>query len=144
MVKTVPRITTREFVIADYDRAVALWCEVEGVEICEGDSRQEIRGYLERNPGLSRVAEENATMVGAVLCGHDGRRGWIYHLAVSLAYRGRGVGKLLLEECCRGLRSAGIKRAIILVDGDNSAGKEFWVRNGWENIAGAIPMARDL
>lgn len=142
--RTATAITTREFIIADYERAVALWSEVEGVEICEGDSREEIRGYLERNPGLSRVAEENAMMVGAVLCGHDGRRGWIYHLAVTLAYRGRGVGKLLLEECCRGLRNVGIKRAIILVDGDNPIGHEFWVRNGWENIPGAIPMARDL
>jgi ribosomal protein S18 acetylase RimI-like enzyme len=141
---TATTITTREFVITDYDRVVALWSEVEGLEICEGDSREEIRGYLERNLGLSRVAEENAKMVGAVLCGHDGRRGWIYHLAVARAYRGRGVGKLLLEECCSGLCSAGIKRAIILVAGNNPAGHEFWVRNGWENIAAAIPMTRNL
>ena len=138
------RITTREFVIGDYDRAVALWNEVEGVEICECDSREEIRAYLERNPALSRVAEENETIAGAVLCGHDGRRGFIYHLAVSPAYRGRGVGKLLLEDCVRGLREAGLKRAIILVAGDNSLGREFWLRNGWEDITGALPMSREL
>ena len=137
-------ITTRVFVIGDYDHAVALWNEVDGVEICEGDSREEIRAYLERNPGLSRVAEENDTMAGAVLCGHDGRRGLIYHLAVSPASRGRGVGRLLLEDCVRGLSGAGIKRAIILVAGNNSLGREFWLRNGWEDIAGALPMGRDL
>src|SRR4029077_6952441 len=65
-------ITTREFVIGDYDRAIALWNDVEGVEICEGDSREEVREYLERNPKLSRVAEENGTIAGAALCGHDG------------------------------------------------------------------------
>lgn len=137
-------VTTREFVVADYERATALWCEVEGVEICEGDSREEIAGYLERNRGLSRIAEENGDIVGAVLCGHDGRRGWIYHLAVATAFRGKGVGKLLLDDCVEGLRAAGLKRAIILVAGDNPAGHEFWVRHGWEDIAGAIPMTMEL
>lgn len=137
-------ITTREFVVDDSDRALALWREMEEIEICEGDSREEIRVYLERNPGLSRVAEVNGKMVGAVLCGHDGRRGWIYHLAVSGAYRGQGIGKLLIDECCRGLREAGLRRAIILVEQNNSEGREFWVRNGWEDIGNAIPMGKDL
>lgn len=137
-------VTTREFVIGDYDRAVALWNEAQGVELCEGDSREEIRAYLERNPGLSRVIEVDGTMAGAALCGHDGRRGFIYHLAVSPAHRSRGVGKLLLEDCVRGLGGAGLKRAIILVEEKNSLGREFWLRNGWEDIAGALPMALDL
>jgi len=130
--------------ISDYDRAVALWNEVEGVEICEGDSRSKLENYLERNPGLSRVAEESGTMAGAVLCGHDGRRGFIYHLAVGAAFRGRGVGRLLLNDCVRGLGGAGIERAIILVAEDNPVGREFWLRNGWEDITGAIAMARDV
>jgi putative acetyltransferase len=65
---TAPKITAREFVLADYDGAVALWNEVEGVEICEGDSREEISEYLMRNPKLSRVAEANGKIVGAALC----------------------------------------------------------------------------
>src|SRR4029078_3934836 len=73
-------ITTREFVIDDYDAAVALWNLVEGVEVAEGDSKEEMRAEFSRNPGLSRIAENNGTVVGAVLCGHDGRRGLIYHL----------------------------------------------------------------
>jgi ribosomal protein S18 acetylase RimI-like enzyme len=130
--------------MGDYDRAVALWNNIEGVEICEGDSREEISEYLKRNPGLSRVAEANGEIVGAAMCGHDGRRGWIYHLAVAQTHRGQGVGKLLLDGCVRGLREAGLKRAIILVAGDNSAGYAFWLRNGWENIEGAVPMTREL
>jgi len=137
-------ITTREFVIADYDRVVALWDKIEGVEICEGDSREEINEYLKRNPGLSRVAEADGAIVGAALCGHDGRRGWIYHLAVAKEYRGQGVGKLLLDDCVRGLREAGLKRAIILVAGDNPVGHKFWLREGWEDIPGAIPMTLEL
>ena len=137
-------ITTREFVIADYDAAIALWQAVEGIEICEGDSREEIEAYLKRNPGLSCVAEENDTIVGAVLCGHDGRRGWIYHLAVAPASRGRGIAKLLVNESVARLRRAGIRRAIILVAADNPIGRDFWLRIGWEDIGGAIPMARDV
>ncbi|MEY2573557.1 MAG: N-acetylglutamate synthase, partial [Verrucomicrobiota bacterium] len=86
-------VTTRAFVMADYDEAIALWTGVEGVEVCEGDSREEIAEYLQRNPGLSRVAEADGKIVGAALCGHDGRRGWIYHLAVASTHRRLKVGQ---------------------------------------------------
>ena len=138
------QITTREFVINDHDRAVALWEAEEGVEVCEGDSREEIEEYLKRNPGLSRVAEAGGEIVGAVLCGHDGRRGMIYHLAVAPNYRGRGIGKLLLDDCVRGLREAGLPRAIILVAGYNAAGHQFWLRNGFEDLDFVIAMTREI
>jgi ribosomal protein S18 acetylase RimI-like enzyme len=137
-------ISTREFVIDDYDAAVALWNLLEGIEVAEGDSREEIRAYLLRNPGLSRVAEENGTMVGAVLCGHDGRRGLIYHLAIAPAYQGRGIGKLLVGECIAQLRDTGIVRALILVARGNSGAHSFWLRSGWEDVPGALLMGIDL
>jgi ribosomal protein S18 acetylase RimI-like enzyme len=137
-------VTTREFVMEHYDGAMALWNDVEGLEICEGDSHEEISEYLKRNPGLSRVAEADGKIIGVALCGHDGRRGWIYHLAVARAYRGEKVGKLLVDACLSGLRKAGLKRAIILVAGDNPAGHQFWLRNGWEDIDGAIAMTKEL
>jgi ribosomal protein S18 acetylase RimI-like enzyme len=137
-------VTTREFGIDDCEKVIAFWEKIDGVEICEGDSREEICEYLKRNPGLSRVAEVDGAIVGAALCGHDGRRGWIYHLAVAGEYRGHGVGKQLVDDCVDGLRKIGLKRAIILVAGDNPAGHEFWLRNGWEDIDGAIAMTREL
>lgn len=137
-------ITTREFVIDDYEKAVALWNLVEGVEVAEGDSKEEIRTYLLRNPGLSRVAEENGTMVGAVLCGHDGRRGLIYHLAVAPAHHGKGIGKMLVRECVAHLGAAGIARALILVAHDNHRAHSFWLRTGWEDVSGAMLMGIDL
>jgi len=137
-------VTTREFVMSDYDDVIALWASVEGIEISEGDSRDEIAQYLERNPGLSRVAEADGKIVGAALCGHDGRRGWIYHLAVVSGHRRQNVGKLLMDSCVNGLRAIGLKRAIILVAGDNPGGHAFWLRNGWEDIDGAIAMTREL
>lgn len=137
-------ISTREFVIDDYDEAVAVWNLAEGVEVAEGDSKEEIRAYLLRNPGLSRVAEDNGTIVGAVLCGHDGRRGLIYHLAVARAHHGKGIGKLLVQECVARLRAAGIVRALILVAGDNAGAHSFWLRVGWEDVPGAMLMGIDL
>ena len=135
-------ITTREFLLEDYEQACALWNEAEGIEVCEGDARDEVARYLERNPRLSRIAEVGGRLAGAVLCGHDGRRGFIYHLVVAPRFRGLGVGKVLVDECVRGLRGAGIQRAIILVANDNSLGREFWLRTGWEELP-ALAMARD-
>ena len=137
-------ISTREFIIDDYDGAVALWKLMDGIEVAEGDAREEIGAYLERNPGFSRVAEENGKMVGAVLCGHDGRRGFIYHLAVAPDYQGKGVGKLLVGECSALLRKACMTRALILVSGDNPGAHSFWLRSGWEDVPGVIVMGIDL
>jgi N-acetylglutamate synthase len=137
-------LTTRPFVMDDYEAAISLWQQMEGIEICEGDSREEIAEYLQRNPGLSPVVEADGKIVGAALCGHDGRRGWIYHLAVAATHRRQKVGQQLLDACLNGLRAAGLKRAIILVAGDNPAGHDFWLRNGWEDIDGALAMTKEL
>jgi ribosomal protein S18 acetylase RimI-like enzyme len=138
------KIDTREFCISDYDAALQLWHRVEGLEIAEGDDREDIAQFLARNPGLSRVAVDGSAIVGVALCGHDGRRGHIYHLAVDPAYQGCGLGKRLLNECLDGLRRAGVKRVIIMVADDNRRGTKFWERCGWEKIPGAVPMGIDL
>ncbi len=137
-------IDTREFSISDYDGALQVWQRVEGLEIAEGDDREGVAQFLARNSGLSRVAVDGSAIVGVALCGHDGRRGHIYHLAVDPAYQGRGLGKRLLDECLDGLRRAGIQRVIILVAEDNQRGAEFWKRCGWEEIPGAVPMGIDV
>jgi|SRR5262245_31568128 len=138
------KIETREFAISDYDAALELWERVEGLEIAEGDDRESVASFLARNPGLSRVATDGATLIGVTLCGHDGRRGYIYHLAVDPAYRARGLGKRLMKECLDGLRQAGLKRALILVADDNPGGRKFWRRYGWEEVPGPIVMGIDL
>ena len=137
-------LDTREFSIDDYDAAIGIWRRVEGLEIAEGDDREGIAQFLTRNPGLSRVAIDGAAVVGVALCGHDGRRGHVYHLAVDPAYQRCGLGKRLLDECLNGLRSAGVKRVIIMVADDNQRGAEFWKRQGWEEISSAILMGIDL
>jgi len=138
------KIDISTFSIGDYDAAIDLWKRVDGLEIAEGDDRESIAQFLLHNPGLSRVARDGSAIVGVALCSHDGRRGHIYHLAVDPAYQGHGLGKRLIDECLQGLRRAGLKRAIIMVADDNSRGREFWLRCGWEEICGAVAMGIDL
>src|SRR5881409_3660753 len=131
-------IKTRAFSISDYDAALELWQRVEGLEIAEGDDREGVSHFLARNPGLSRVATDGSIIVGVALCGHDGRRGYIYHLAVDPNFQRRGLGKRLLEECLQGLRGAGVTRVLVMVAKDNPRGRDFWRRNGWEELDGAM------
>jgi N-acetylglutamate synthase len=138
------KIATREFSISDYDAALELWQRVEGLEIAEGDDREGVAHFLARNPGLSRVATDGTTIVGVALCGHDGRRGYIYHLAVEPIYQGGGLGKRLMNECLDSLRRVGLKRALILVANDNPRGQKFWRRCGWEEVSGPLIMGIDL
>jgi ribosomal protein S18 acetylase RimI-like enzyme len=137
-------VKTREFSISDYDAALELWQRVEGLEIAEGDDKESVVHFLARNPGLSRVATDGYAIVGVVLCGHDGRRGYIYHLAVDPPHQARGLGKRLTDECLEGLRRAGLKRALILVANDNLRGRKFWRRHGWEEVPGPIVMGIDV
>jgi ribosomal protein S18 acetylase RimI-like enzyme len=137
-------IDTREFSINDYDAAVELWQRVEGLEIAEGDDRESVAQFLARNRGLSRVATDGSAIVGVALCGHDGHRGHIYHLAVDPACQGRGLGKRLVDECLDGLRRTGVERAIIMVADDNPRGREFWKACGWAEITGIIETGIDL
>ncbi|MFS1430561.1 GNAT family N-acetyltransferase, partial [Vibrio splendidus] len=76
-------VNIREMAISDYDSVIALWCQTEGMSIRDADSKESIASYLDRNPGLSFVAESNNEIIGAVLVGTDGRRGYLQHLAVS-------------------------------------------------------------
>ena len=138
------KILTREFCIDDYDAALELWQRVEGLEVAEGDDKEGVAQFVARNPELSRVAIDGSTVVGVAMCGHDGRRGHIYHLAIDPAYRRYGLGKRLVQECLDGLRRVGVIRAIILVADNNLRGAEFWKRAGWEDIPGAVAMGIDV
>ena len=139
-----PEIILREFRLSDYDAAVNLWGQAEGIEIAEGDSKEEVARFLLQNPNLSRVAESGETIVGVALCGQDGRRGYIYHLVVAPAYHKLGVARQLVSECLDRLRPLGLKRALILVADDNPGGRAFWRRCGWEEVPGARVMGIDL
>lgn len=129
---------------ADLPAARKLWAETEGVELAEGDSVAELAGYLRRNPGMSFVACAGDQLVGAVLAGHDGRRGLLYHLAVAHELRGQYLGRKLTERSLAALKAAGVVRGLILVSRDNADGEKFWTKQGWEPLTFAQPMGLDL
>ncbi len=130
---------------ADIPAARALWADAEGIEIAEGDSPEQLVHFLERNPDLSTVAvAPDGKLVGAVLCGHDGRRGWAYHLAVRSDRRGQGVGRAIMQRSLARLKGQGIERALLFVAADNEPGRRFWLREGWEPMPFALPMGIDL
>jgi len=129
---------------ADYAAVTALWRACDGIEIAVGDDESTFRQYLQRNPGLSHCAEADGVLIAAALCGHDGRRGLIYHLAVAPEFRGQGIGKAILQCELEGLRDCGIARVLILVANDNPIGKEFWLSQNFKVISEALPLGMDL
>jgi N-acetylglutamate synthase len=95
----------------DLPAARELWAISDGVELAEGDDPPELSRYLQRNPGMSQVALMEHRLVGAVLAGHDGRRGFLYHLAVHPSARCSGIGRELVQRCLQALKQEGITRA---------------------------------
>jgi len=137
-------IDLRPMTAADYDDVLALWGRSEGVGLGASDTRESIGAYLIRNPGLSQVAVSDTRVVGAVLCGHDGRRGLFYHLAVDRDYRGRGLGRRMAERALALLKEQGIQKTYIMVFQENHEGRGFWEAAGWEARRDLVPMCVTL
>lgn len=117
--------------IQDYDAIMALWAEAEGLSLRDADSMESIAHYLARNPATSFVAEIEGNIVGTVLAGTDGRRGYLQHLAVSETLRSQGIGQLLVEQAVEGLASIGIAKTHLFVFCENAAAQRFYERMGW-------------
>ena len=126
--KTIIRVMNTE----DYDRVYALWmsCKNMGFNNLD-DSRQGIEKYLKRNPSTCFVAEQGDAIVGVVLAGHDGRRGFIHHMAVAEDCRRQGIATDLLGQALAALKEEGINKAALLVFNRNEAGNAFWERQGF-------------
>jgi ribosomal protein S18 acetylase RimI-like enzyme len=121
----------RKMTIEDYDAVIELLTAMSGVRLRDADSRESTARYLERNPGLSFVAFVDEVLVGCVMCGHDGRRGYLQHLAVSPHFRRQGIGSALVEACLAKLESLGILKTHIDVLVENQQAHDFWRRRGW-------------
>ena len=114
-----------------YDDVLALWQQCEGVGLSDADSRESIQAYLDRNPGMSLVATADGKVVGTTLAGHDGRRGYIHHLAVHPSCRRQGTGRKLVDRCLAALGDAGIQKCYIFFFLENADGIAFWKSAGW-------------
>ena len=129
----------------DYPQVANLWASMEkGVNLGRSDTPEEIQKKTARDPNLFLVAEENGQIVGTVIGGFDGRRGLIYHLAVTASFRGRGVGSRLMEEVESRLRAIGCVRCYLLVTKDNDEAMRYYEKRGWEQMDWVVPYGKDL
>jgi len=124
--------TIRSMSTADYDAVMGLLAQTPGMAIRSADSRAATALYLDRNPGLSLVAEGDGRMVGCLMCGHDGRRGYLQHLAVLPESRRQGIATALIETCLDRLAALGIFKSHLDVFADNKPATAFWKNRGWE------------
>lgn len=122
----------REMTMDDYDAVYALWLSCKGMGLNDvDDTREGIGKFLQRNPETCFVAEENAEIVGVILAGNDGRRGYLYHTAVSPAHRHRGIATELVQKTCEALASLGIVKVALVAFERNTDGNAFWERQGF-------------
>lgn len=120
-------MTIREMTAEDYGEVYSLWINTKGMGLNDlDDSYEGIGRFLERNPKTCFVAVENDKIVGAIIAGHDDRRGYIYHTAVDEHFRRRGIGAKLAENALSALKSEGIKKCALVVFDRNEGGNKFW------------------
>jgi len=125
-------MTIRPMTLDDYDRVWALWMSCRNMGFNDlDDSREGISRFLKRNPNTCFVAEIGENLTGVILAGHDGRRGYIYHMAVGERFRRRGVGAALVEWCLGALKREGINKVALVAFRANEAGNAFWERQGF-------------
>ena len=118
--------------IEDFDRVHALWMSIKGFGIRSvDDSREGVERFLKRNPTTSVVAEEDGKIVGAILRGHDGRRGCLYHVCVREDHRRLGIGKAMVVHCMNALKEEHINKVSLIAFTQNDIGNAFWKCIGW-------------
>ena len=125
-------IVCRPMTISDYRQARQLWEETPGIGLSGADERIMIRRFLRHNSGTSYVALAGRKIVGTALCGHDSRRGYLYHLAVKEQYQNQGIGTDLMERCLSSLKKRGLEKVHLFVYGTNVKAMEYYRKKGWE------------
>lgn len=131
--------------MADYDAVYALWQRAgPGVSLRPSDSAREVAKKLDRDPDLFLVAEVDGRVAGVMMGAWDGRRGWLHHLAVGEAYRGKGIGAALVREVEERLRAKGCLKVNLLVRVENLAARRVYERLGYEEMTGILVMGKAL
>ena len=122
----------RTMTIHDYEKVYALWMSCKNMGFNDiDDSKEGITRFLERNPNTSFVAMENDELLGIILGGHDGRRGYIYHMSVAENHRKKGIGSSLVEKCLESFKNEKISKVALLVYKYNETGNAFWEKQGF-------------
>jgi N-acetylglutamate synthase len=126
-------IRFEQFTEKDVKEVLALWKSISGIYLHNNgeDAEEGIILYLRRNAGFSHVAKINNRIIGALMCGHDGRRGLIHHLGVDQNYRKMGIAKELLNLALEKLRAVDIRKCVLFVLKENEAARKFYEHIGW-------------
>ncbi len=123
----------RLFTMEDYDEVFQLWKSTPGMGLRSlEDSREGILRFMNRNPGTNFVAVENGRILGAILSGHDGRRGFLYHTCVKACHRRRSIGRELVEKVVEAMQQEGILKLSLVCYSENDLGNQFWETLGWK------------
>ena len=140
------KITIRQFQFPeDYQQVHDLWCSIErGVHVGRSDAPAEIEKKLGRDPDLFLVAECEGGIIGSVIGGYDGRRGLIYHLAVSASFRGQGIGSQLMDDVEARLRGKGCLKCYLLVTNDNREVEDYYRNRGWQHMDSVHLFGKEL
>jgi N-acetylglutamate synthase len=125
-------MTIAELTIDRYEEILSLLKRTSGVTVRDADSKEAAARYLARNPGLSFIAEAGGKIVGCAMCGHDGRRGYLQHVVVDQAYRGRGIAQALVTRCLDRLAEIGVMKTHIDVLVSNDLANAYWKKRGWQ------------
>ncbi|MBR5800949.1 MAG: GNAT family N-acetyltransferase [Lachnospiraceae bacterium] len=125
-------MTIRTMTIEDYEGVYELWMTIKGFAIRSiDDAKEGVERFIRRNPTTSVVAVEDGKIVGSILCGHDGRRGCLYHVCVHEDYRKRGIGKSMVVYCMEELEKEKISKVSLIAFTQNDIGNAFWKGLGW-------------
>lgn len=138
-------MTIRLMTPADYQAVYALWLATPGMGLnTTDDSREGIEKYLRRNPSTCFVADDGGRIVGVIMAGHDGRRGFIHHTAVLPEYRGQGLGRRLVDNALAALEAEGIHKAALVVFEHNQLGNGFWEKLGFTSREDLVYRNRNI
>ena len=134
----------KEMKIDDYDEVYDFWKNTDGIGLSNADKKGNLAFFFEKNPGTSFVALSEGKIAGTVMCSNDGRRGFIYHLAVRKEARNNGIGSALVDSAFGALKSIGIQKCHIFVLKDNEEGMKFWKKTGWSKRNDIVSFSYDL
>ena len=122
----------RKMLIEDYEKIYQLWLSCKGIGLNNlDDSKEGIERFLNRNPNTCFVAEEDKKIYGVIMAGHDGRRGYIYHTAVSPSCRCQGIGTKLVDKALDEMKAEKINKIALVVFSQNDNGNAFWEKQGF-------------